>query len=195
MEDLLFTIYNSPFTTHHSQHMSQYSQIRAMLAVSKASLVATFRSPQSIFFSLFFPIVLIWIFGSLSGGGGGVSAVDVAFERGIDSTSVLYFQMKNHPLLKIEDPKKKDIEEELRKGRIAAVIDIQKADTGATPYVIHLRTSSASQREYGMLQSVLSNIIHSVDELTYTDRQTVARVEKSEIAGRKYKMIDFFLPG
>lgn len=166
-----------------------------MMAVSKASLVATFRSPQSIFFSLFFPIVLIWIFGSLSGGGGGVSAVDVAFEKGIDSASVLYLHMKNHPLLKIEDPTKKNIEEELSKGRIAAVINIQRADTGVTPYVIHLRTSSASQREYGMLQSVLSNIIHSVDEMTYTDRQTVARVEKTEIAGRKYDMIDFFLPG
>ncbi|RYZ31064.1 MAG: ABC transporter permease [Chitinophagaceae bacterium] len=175
--------------------MSQYSQIRAMLAVTKASLVATFRSPQSIFFSLFFPIVLIWIFGSLASGGGGVSAVDVAFEKGIDSTSVLYLQMAHHPLLKFEDPAKKDIEEELSKGRIAAVIDIKKADTGMTPYVIHLRTSSASQREFGMLQSVLSNIVHSVDEMTYTDRKTVAHVEKTEIPGRKYKMIDFFLPG
>ena len=175
--------------------MSQYSQIRAMLAVTKASLVATFRSPQSIFFSLFFPIVLIWIFGSLASGGGGASAVNVAFEKNIDSASVLYLEMANHPLLKIEDPSKKDIEEELSKGRIAAIIDVQKADSGTTPYVIHLRTSSASQREFGMLQSVLSNIIHSVDELTYTDRKTVARVEKTEIAGRKYKMIDFFLPG
>ena len=120
-----------------------------MLAVTKASFVATFKSPQSIFFSLFFPIVLIWIFGSLAGGGGGIAAVNVAFEKDIDSTSILYLQMANHPLLKIADPTKKDIEEELSKGRIAAVINIRKADTGATPFVIHLRTSSASQREYG----------------------------------------------
>ena len=68
--------------------MSQYSQLKAMLAVTKASLLATFRSPQSIFFSLFFPIVLIWIFGSLAGGGSAPS-VDVAFEKGIDSSTIL----------------------------------------------------------------------------------------------------------
>ena len=166
-----------------------------MLAVTKASLASTFKSPQSIFFSLFFPIVLIWIFGSLAGGGSGVASVNVAFEKNIDSSSVLYLQMKDHPLLKFADPKKKDIEEELSKGRIAAIIDIKQTDTGETPFVIHTRTSSASQREYGVLQSVLSNIIHGVDEMTYKDRQTVASVVRTEIPGRKYKMIDFFLPG
>lgn len=166
-----------------------------MLAVTKASLAATFKSPQSIFFSLFFPIVLIWIFGSLAGGGGGVAAVNVAFEKDVDSTSVLYLQMKNHPLLKFVDPAAKDIEEELSKGRIAAILSVNKVDTGETPYVIAARTSSASQREYGVLQSVLSNIIHSVDEVTYQDRKTVASVVRTEIEGRKYKMIDFFLPG
>src|SRR5829696_3399537 len=122
--------------------MSQYSQTKAMLAVTKASLVATFKSPQSIFFSLFFPLVLIWIFGSLAGGGSGVASVNVAFEKGIDSSSVLYLQMAHHPLLKFSDPSEKNIEEELSKGRIAAVIGIENADTGSTPYVIHLRTSS-----------------------------------------------------
>lgn len=165
-----------------------------MLAVTKASLQATFKSPQSIFFSLFFPIVLIWIFGSLAGGGG-LASVNVAFEKNADTTNLLYHQLANHPLLKFVDPTKKDIEEELSKGRIAAVLDVKKADSGSTPFIIHARTSSASQREYGVLESVLSNIIHSVDETIYTDRKTIARVERTEIEGRKYKMIDFFLPG
>ena len=41
-------------------------QVKAMWAVTKASLIATFRSPQSVFFSLFFPIVLIWIFANVA---------------------------------------------------------------------------------------------------------------------------------
>ncbi|RYZ57656.1 MAG: hypothetical protein EOO14_10735, partial [Chitinophagaceae bacterium] len=98
--------------------MSQYSQLKAMLAVTKASLLATFRSPQSIFFSLFFPIVLIWIFGSLAGGGSAPS-VDVAFEKGIDSSSILYQQLAHDPFLQFVDPAEKDVEDELRKGRIA----------------------------------------------------------------------------
>lgn len=174
--------------------MSNYSQIRAMLAVTKASLVATFRSPQSIFFSLFFPIVLIWIFGSLAGGGG-VPTVDVAFEKSADSTTVLYQQLAHHPFLKFADPAKKDVEEELRRGRLAAIIDVQKSDSGKTPYAIHLRTSSASQREFATLQQILSNAVHSVDEMMYPNRPTVATISQRIVPGRKYKMIDFFLPG
>ncbi|MDQ6609394.1 MAG: ABC transporter permease, partial [Bacteroidota bacterium] len=173
--------------------MPQYSQLRAMLAITKASLVATFRSPQSIFFSLFFPIVLIWIFGSLAGGGGAPS-VDVAFEKGIDSSTVLYQAMVHSPFLKQIDTRKKKVEEELSKGRIAAVIDIQKS-TGPAPYIIHLRTSSASQRELAQLQAILSGIIHSVDTLFYKDQKTTADITQTQIKGREYKMIDFFLPG
>jgi ABC-2 type transport system permease protein len=173
--------------------MKQYSQLKAMLAITRASLVATFRSPQSIFFSLFFPIVLIWIFGSL-GGGSGIPTVDVAWEKGIDSSSVLYQQMAHHPMLKFTDPVKKNVEEELSKGRIAAVIDIEKS-TGPTPFVIHLRTSSASQRELAQLKPVLSNIINSLDTVFYKGQRTTANIAMTQVAGREYKMIDFFLPG
>lgn len=86
--------------------MSQnYSQIKAMLAVTKASLKATFRSPQSVFFSLFFPIVLIWIFGAL-GSGGGVPSVDVALEKNTDTLNQFYFHLKQNPVLHFVDEKK-----------------------------------------------------------------------------------------
>ncbi|MDQ3278747.1 MAG: ABC transporter permease [Bacteroidota bacterium] len=174
--------------------MSQYSQIKAMLAVTKASLLATFRSPQSIFFSLFFPIVLIWIFGSLAGGGGAPS-VEVAWEKGVDSSSILYQQLAHDPFLKFVDPSEKDVEDELRKGRIAAIINVTKADSSTSPYHVHLRTSSASQREFATLQTVLSNTIHELDNILYPDRRTAASITQSEVPGRRYKMIDFFLPG
>ena len=175
--------------------MSQYSQLKAMFAVTKASLLATFRSPQSIFFSLFFPIVLIWIFGSLAGGSGSVPSVEVAFEKNIDSTTVLYQQLAHDPFLKIADRSKKDVEDELRKGRLAAIIDIQNGDSAVAPYVIRLRTSSASQRDFATLQTVLSNNIHEVDNLLYPDRRTAAAIQQTVVPGRRYKMIDFFLPG
>jgi ABC-2 type transport system permease protein len=187
------TTHYSPFTTHRS--MSDYNQIKAMLAVTKASLLATFRSPQSIFFSLFFPIVLIWIFGSLAGGGGSVPSVEVAFEEQIDSTSVLYLQLAHDPFLKVADRSQKDVEDELRKGRLAAIIDIQNGDSAVAPYVIHLRTSSASQREFATLQTILSNTIHEVDNVLYPDRRTAAIIQQTVVPGRRYQMIDFFLPG
>ena len=84
----------------------EYSQLKAMLALTKASLVATFRSPQSIFFSLFFPVVLIWIFGSLSGNG--APSVNVAFEKGVDTNNLVYQVISQHPALHFKNDKKKE---------------------------------------------------------------------------------------
>ena len=172
-----------------------YSQLRAMLAVTRASLTATFRSPQSLFFSLFFPIVLIWIFGSLSGGGGRPTT-DVAWEKGADSSSALYQQIAHSGALNFIDPKKKNIEEELSKGRIAGIISVrQQADSAAVPYVINIRSSTASQREFGQLRTSLNDIIHQLDKTLYPNQPTTARLDVTEFSGREYKMIDFFLPG
>jgi ABC-2 type transport system permease protein len=168
-----------------------------MLAITKASLKATFRSPQSVFFSLFFPIVLIWIFGSL-GGGSGMPSVDVAFEKNTDTTLLLYHTLRNNPVLHVADPAKKDIEDELRKGRITAIIDVQRnKDSTAlhSPFHIQLRTSSAAQRNLGLLQSVLQTAVNRMDSIAYPDRKTVATISQSSVQGRRYKMIDFFLPG
>lgn len=166
-----------------------------MLAVTKASLKATFRSPQSIFFSLFFPVVLIWIFGSL--GGNGTPSVDVALEKGADTTSYVYQSLRHNPILHfVEDPKK-DIEDELTKGRITAVINVQRAHDSAakSPYIIHLRTSSAAQKDIGLLYSVLNASINKMDSTAFPDRRTVASISQTMVHGREYRMIDFFLPG
>ena len=167
-----------------------------MLAVSRASLVATFRSPQSIFFSLFFPIVLIWIFGSIGRGGGGIPTVDVAWEPNADSSTVLYQKLAHSERLKFADPKKKDIEDELRKGRIAGILNVvEQPDSAGAPYAILIRTSTASQREIENLRSSLKAIVAEVDAMAFPDHPTTASINITEFKGREYKMIDFFLPG
>jgi ABC-2 type transport system permease protein len=174
----------------------KYNQFTAMAAITKASLKATFRSPQAVFFSLFFPIVLIWIFGAL-GNSGGTPSVDVVFSKNADTTNIIYHTLKNNPVLHFVDEKKKDVEDELRKGRIAAVIHVEKngRDSLHAPYLIQLRTSSASQKDYGLLSSAINTSITGLDSVEYPDRQSVATVSQTVIQGRKYKMIDFFLPG
>lgn len=166
-----------------------------MWAVTKASLKATFRSPQSVFFSLFFPIVLIWIFGAL--GGNGIPSVNVALEKNTDTINQFYSVLKQNPVLHFVNDKKKDINDELRKGRIAAIIDIKQNTDSTThsPFTIHLRTSSASQRDYQTALSAINSSINEMDKRAFPERQTMATITQSLEEGRKYRMIDFFLPG
>lgn len=166
-----------------------------MWAVAKGSLKATFRSPQSIFFSLFFPIVLIWIFGSLSGGGS--ASINVAWEKNVDTNHILYQTIQEVPILKFIDNRKKDAEDELKKGRITAIINVTApvADS-ASSHIIQLRTSSASKRDVPLLQSILKTVTNEIDQRMHPERTSFATItETVSYNSRPYRMIDFFLPG
>ena len=87
----------------------QYNQFRAMLAIGKATMRAIFRSPQSVFFSLFFPVVLIVIFGSL-GNGGGIS-LNVAFDSKSDTANAVYQAVEHVPVFNVIKSNQADIED------------------------------------------------------------------------------------
>ena len=66
-----------------------YSQIKALLSITRASLKAIFRSPSAVIFSIGFPLVFILVFG-LIGGGGGINSYKVALARGCDTLNVFF---------------------------------------------------------------------------------------------------------
>ncbi|RYY90243.1 MAG: ABC transporter permease [Chitinophagaceae bacterium] len=173
-----------------------YSQVRAMWAITVASLRATFKSPQSIFFGLFFPIVLIMIFGALGRGGGGAS-VDVAFEKGADTQNALFDSLVTARSLHIvpNDQPGKDVEDLLKKGRITAIINIKKSGNPQVPYDLNLRVTQASSKDLSILFPILRDIISRIDKHVYSGQPTFAKIETVTQPGREYKMIDFFLPG
>jgi len=166
-----------------------------MLAITKASLKTTFKSPQAVFFSLFFPIVLIMIFGAL-GGRGGIS-VDVAFDPQSDTTNAVYQSIRNNPVFNVEKADPKELDDRLKKGRITALINIKKvADADSkSSYDIHLKTTSASQKDVPVLESILRDVINTINAQKTPSYSSYASVSKEMIEGRRYKMIDFFLPG
>jgi len=163
-----------------------------MLAITKASLIAIFRSPQSVFFGIFFPIVLIVIFGAL-GGGGGLS-VDVGIDSKSDTSNLIYASIKNSPLLNINDARQDTLEDLMNKGRLTALIQINKI-SGTDTYDVHLRSSSANQLQLPALQSILNGIISTLDKKIHPEQTSIATISVEEVQGREYKAIDFYLPG
>ena len=95
-----------------------------MWAICKATLRAIFKSPQAIFFSLFFPIVLIMVFGALAGGGG--KAFDIAIDAKSDTLNPVYFLIKSNPLFDINQASEEELLDRLKKGRITAMIQIKE---------------------------------------------------------------------
>src|SRR5690349_10501218 len=138
---------------------NKYNQWTAMWAVCKAALRAIFKSPQAIFFSLFFPVVLIMVFGALSGNR--CIEVDVAFDAKSDTLNPIYAVLKMIPVLDVNRGTQADLEDRLTKGRITALLEIRRLDTLAAgpKYDLHLKTTSASQRNLPALQAILQNAI------------------------------------
>lgn len=176
-----------------------------MLAISRASLKAIFKSPQAVFFSLFFPIVLIMIFGALTGSRS--FSIDVAFDKSTDTTSELYHILKGYSVLNIEKADEAELLDRLKKGRITALFEIRKRVTplGETQYDLHIKTSSASQRDLQVLQPIVrmamdSAMRNEIIRRQHIDMATLAAnvpitTSQEQVLGREYKMIDFYLPG
>ena len=170
--------------------MPKYNQWKGAWAVCLAALRSIFRSPQAVFFSLFFPIVLIAIFGAISGGSG--PSFDIALDKGSDSTAFLYHEIANNRLFEVHHGTDAQIDDDLKKGRITAVLKIRRDSTNEVQYIIDTKTSSASTREFPGLQNVLTGMINSDNHVT----NRFAKLSKPTVVpGRRYKMIDFFLPG
>ncbi|MFT3822484.1 MAG: ABC transporter permease [Chitinophagaceae bacterium] len=174
---------------------SSYSQVKAMLAITRASLKAIFRSPQAVFFSLFFPVVLIAIFGAL--GGNGRVSVDVAFDKNTDTANALYHAIATSQVLNVEKATDAELADRLKKGRITALISIIKQDTAGNkpPYNLHLKATEASMKDMQVLQSVLKEMVGQINEKASHNQFHFAVITSELVPGRPYKMIDFYLPG
>jgi len=179
-----------------------YSQFRAMLAITKGSLKAVFRSPSAVIFSFVFPLIFILVFGFI--GGGNRLSVRVAVDPQSDTTNAVYQQLKYIPGFNIIRKNEKEIEQDLEKGRLSAIINFTKLsptnDSGINhpSYGINLKTSEAvNQQNLAVIRSILEGVIKRIDEKMFPGTQTVATIDNEikTIPGRTYRTIDFILPG
>src|ERR1700748_3347775 len=119
-----------------------YSNFKAMLAIAKASFRSIVRSPSSVVFTLLFPLIFILVFGFISGGG--VISVDVGVAKTNDTLNPVYQALKKVSVVHlIHDQTPEQMEANLKKGSIDAILNIQK---NAKPpvFTVNVQSSKAS---------------------------------------------------
>ena len=79
--------------------MQKYNQIKAMLAITKASLRGQFRSPSAVLFSFAFPFIFILVFGFI-GKNTGVPVFKIALSKNCDTSNALFDSIKKAEALK-----------------------------------------------------------------------------------------------
>lgn len=165
-----------------------------MLAITRASLHSLLRNPSAVVFNLIFPLIFIVVFGFISGGG---FKVDVAIEEGSDMNNPIIKSLENAGTLRlVKNKPAKEVYQELEKGRIDAIVGFNKNESGVL--VIDLKTTQASPEAGAIFKMMLNEIIDK-QNLAMTDSKLsgipMTELKEEVVEGRKYKTIDFILPG
>ena len=171
----------------------KYNQMKAMMAIAKASLSSIFRSPSAVIFSFLFPIIFILVFGFLSSSS---PVIKIVFDPSSSNNNELYQQLIQKKSLKVIVSTREKALEELSRGHITAVITIKELKEVAYPkFIVHLTTSSAAADRIGLLQSLIQQAIVELNQKHLPQQPTYAIVSSEVIPGRVYRTIDFILPG
>jgi ABC-2 type transport system permease protein len=173
-----------------------YKPLRAILALTRASLMTMLRSPISVVFSLLFPIIFIVVFGSMIDNT--IVQIKIALTPTSDTANVIYRAITKINNITIDTGlSPANAEDALQKGRLAAIIDIKKdTSSSAVPrYSVSLATSASSNMQANLLQTQINNLIAITDRRLFPSNPSIASVKVKELPGRVYRQIDFILPG
>ena len=180
--------------------MNKYSQLTAMLAITRASLRAIFRSPSAVIFSFVFPFIFILVFGFI-GNNGGRPSFKIVLARDCDTNNIVYQLFKTDESIRIISyPNDQELQKELQKGNITGILSIVKSKDSSTPYQISFRTTNASSDKWPQFVSIISEKKNLAGSIAFKDqRKEYAdfefKQERDETQVREYKTIDFILPG
>lgn len=175
----------------------KYRQLTALLSLTKASFIAMLRSPSAVVFTIGFPLIFVLVFGFI---GGNTISLKVGVSPQCHVHNPVYQAILHNKSIKlIRDESMEEMMEDLKKGRITAILNISEDTAGAqqdfTHYNIHLSTSGAGADKIDVLKSVLKEIVAGINERLLPAHPTIASVQTTLIPGRIYRQIDFILPG
>jgi ABC-2 type transport system permease protein len=179
--------------------MKPYSQSRAMFAITKASLRAIFRSPSAVVFGFAFPFIFILVFGFI-GDSGGRQSFKVALGNDADTANELYHALKGmQGVTVIRYHDKDSLADDMQRGRLAGIINIQKNPSGNPPYNFTLKSTNSSDDKWPQFKALAEGVINKLSNDIYKGRPAYAGFDfdyKRDITEiRQYRTIDFILPG
>ena len=171
-----------------------YSQIRAMLAVTQASLRSIFRNPSTVAFSFALPVFFILGFGFI---GGGSFKVKLGVAPTTDSTSQVYLVIKSIQQVNlITGVSASEMKEELNKGKLDGILSLDKSTDSNKPATrVVLQTSKASAEGGAIAKMILSNVTAESNLASVPQLKRVVEFKAQEESDRASKSIDFILPG
>src|SRR4030095_932903 len=166
-----------------------YNQFRAMLSITKASLRSIFRSPSAVVFSFLFPLIFIVIFGFIGNSG---FKLDLGIKQQSDTSNLLYRKITLNPTIRIiTGERDQEMMQDLNKGRIDGILDIQPNPQGSSAlFSVHVLTS-ASSRNTTLVLNTLQSMIDKGTLVMFVQEHpgttSMAEIKEEKQPGREYR--------
>lgn len=161
--------------------------------MAKASFRAVMKSPQTLFFSILFPLVFVMIFGSF--GEGGFTVYKLGIAPGSDTSNPLFKAIETSGYVKLlhtEDTL--EMRRQMERGNIAGILKIHR--TGAADslpaYNLVIRYTNATEAQVQRLRPFFQNVSY---QLSGAKGLAVIDTDSERYSVRPYRQIDFVLPG
>ncbi len=170
-----------------------------MMAITKASLIAIFRSPSAVIFSFVFPFVFILVFGFIGNSSRGPS-YKIAIAKNCDTLNELFDSIKvNSKIRIIRFNNDQELRSSLLKGRITGELYISKNSDSIPAYSYSVHCTSASNDKWPQFLRILNEITDQISDHKFKNRPSFAKEDfvynRDVETVREYTTIDFILPG
>jgi ABC-2 type transport system permease protein len=173
--------------------MNKYSNFKATMAITRASLISIFRNPSSVVFSLLFPLIFIIVFGFIGGGGG---KFDIGITGTSDKNNPVYQKLTNVANFRVSDQPDDVLRSELEKGRLDALLNIKVNPEGSpSKYTVEISTNNAKPEMANLCKLILVHVIDKLNLKETKQAPPMVEIVELDVEGRLFKMIDFILPG
>ncbi len=170
--------------------------MQTILTLTLAQLRMYTRDRQSLFLSLFFPLMLMFAFGFMNFEGDGTTNVGVILTEGADTTVLEALQQD--PLIEVTTGTEDEIHAALEDGEVILALQLppEAPDTATSQPVDVLFNVSDAQRAFGAYQA-MTTIETSLTRLERSLRGTepMFDMQPHEVRGRSFSYINFLVPG
>lgn len=168
------------------------SQFRAFFALAWYAFRAQTRNPASFAFGFIFPVVFISVFGLI---GNSTQKITVGIPDDTNKKNVVVENLQKQNFVTIEEGSQDQLQKRLTQGKIAGIVTVEEKKTDQPTYTVNLTVSSADPISKSSIISLLQGITDQTNLKLSGITNPPIVLEQKEISGRKYRYIDFALPG
>lgn len=172
--------------------------MNALLLLTAANIRSFMRDRAALFWTLAFPLIFVFLFGSIFSGGDGRRTIGFADADGSARSAELRQAFASQPLVELVEGSEAELLEKMRSGDVSAVIVApagygETVDAGARPATVTVYTDPSQSQGRGATLQLVGAVLAGVNQVASGRPPAVVPEERSVQTG-DLSFISYLVP-